>query len=237
LAVGEGADESLLGARVVGFSPWFATAHGTQASLVALPVENIAVAPDTLSSAQLTTIGLNGLTAWRAVDEFDPKPGETIVVTGAAGSVGGFVLELVVAKGARVIAAVSGRDRESVLALGASGVVAREDGDLGAAVRQVLPDGADGLIDTASLAGAALGAIRDGGRYVTTTMAPEPVRGVLIAGIYARPDAAALATLVDMASAGRLHTPVAREFDVSEVRAAYQEFAAGSHRGRIVLTF
>ena len=109
--------------------------------------------------------------------------------------------------------------------------------DSGAAVRQVLPDGADGLIDTASLAGAALGAIRDGGRYVTTTMAPESVRGVSIAGIYARPDAAALATLVDMASAGRLHTPVAREFDMSEVRAAYQEFAAGNHRGRIVLTF
>jgi D-arabinose 1-dehydrogenase-like Zn-dependent alcohol dehydrogenase len=40
-----------------------------------------------------------------------------------------------------------------------------------------------------------------------------------------------------MASDGRLHTPVTRQFDVSEAQTAYQEFSAGPHRGRIVLTF
>jgi NADPH:quinone reductase-like Zn-dependent oxidoreductase len=42
---------------------------------------------------------------------------------------------------------------------------------------------------------------------------------------------------VQKASDGRLHTPVARQFDVSEAQAAYLEFSAGPHRGRIVLTF
>jgi hypothetical protein len=51
------------------------------------------------------------------------------------------------------------------------------------------------------------------------------------------PDGDALQTLVDMGKAGRLHTPVAREFWVDEARAAYEEFAPGPHRGRVVLTF
>jgi hypothetical protein len=36
---------------------------------------------------------------------------------------------------------------------------------------------------------------------------------------------------------GRLHTPVAGEFNVEQAHAAYEEFASGPHRGRIVLTF
>ena len=43
--------------------------------------------------------------------------------------------------------------------------------------------------------------------------------------------------IVDMATAGRLHTPVAREFNLEQARAAYEDFASGPHRGRIVLTF
>lgn len=237
VGVGPGADEGLMGRRVVGFSPWFDSAHGTQASLVVLPVGNIAVAPDGLPSAQLTTVGLNGLTAWRAVDEVAPQPGETIVVTGAAGSVGGFALQLLAARGIRVIAAVSERDREQVLAAGAADVAPREDGDPGAAVRALVPAGAAALIDTASLGNAAIGAVRDGGRFITTTDEPDPVRGIRATKIFGVPDASALAELVQEASRGALRTPVARRFPVTEVRAAYEEFAAGAHRGRIVLTF
>jgi NADPH:quinone reductase-like Zn-dependent oxidoreductase len=39
-----------------------------------------------------------------------------------------------------------------------------------------------------------------------------------------------------MATEGTLHTPIAREFALTEAAAAYQEFLSGSHRGRIVLT-
>jgi len=237
VALGAGVDNALRDARVVGFSPWFEAGHGTQASRVALPVSNIGVAPDGLPAVQLTTVGLNGLTAWRAIDELNPVAGETLVITGAAGSVGGFALELAIARGVRVIAAVRERDRDALLALGASDVVASEDGDLATTVRRILPDGADALFDTASFAGASLGAIRDGGRYVTSTDAPASERGITTTKIYGRADAPALATLIEMAAAGRLHTPVARTFDMSDARAAYKEFASGPHRGRIVLTF
>jgi NADPH:quinone reductase len=237
-AVGEGVDGSLVSARVVGFSTWIEAGRGTQASLVALPLANVAVARDGVPAAQLTTLGLNGLTAWRALDELGLAPGESLVIAGAAGSVGGFALELAVDRGIRVIAAVREHDRAYVLELGATDVAARETGDIASTVRGILPGGADALLDTtSSLGDTGLGAIRDGGRYVTTTTAPDSAREIVVTKIYGGPDTAALAMLIEMTQAGRLHTPVAREFDVSEARAAYQEFSSGPHRGRIVLTF
>jgi len=238
IAVGDGLDASLLGSRAVGFSNWVEAGLGTQSSLVALPQGNVATAGDGLPSAQLTTVALNGLTAWAALKELALQPGQTLVIAGAAGSVGGFALELAAARGIRVIAAVSGRDREYVLGLGASDVAAREDGDIGTVVRKILPAGADGLFDTTtSLGSAGLGAIKDGGLHVTSTDPPEPERGIRVTKIYGVPDGDALQRLADMATASELHTPVAREFSAEQARAAYQEFTSGSHRGQIILTF
>ncbi len=235
VAVGDGVGEEIVGARVVGFSPWMNTGRGTQASLVALPYEQVSIASGSLPSAQLTTVGLNGLTAWRAVDEVAVRPGETVVVTGAAGSVGGFATELLVARGARVIAAVSERDRELALSLGAESVAARETGDLGDVVRDLV-GAADVLLDTASVGASALAAVKDGGRYVTVTDVPEAVRGIRATRIVGVADKPALDELVRLASDGRLHTPVAQTFPLARARDAYREFVAGPHRGRIVLT-
>jgi NADPH:quinone reductase len=237
VGVGAGADAALVGSRVVGMSVWFATGKGTQSSLVALPASSIAVADDSLSSVELTTVGLNGLTAWWGLDALGLSTGETLVVAGAGGSVGGFTLELAVSRGVRVIAAVREHDRDTMLALGAGDVVATNDQDLGAAVRDIVAGGVDALLDTASLAGPTLAAIRDGGRYATTTVAPQPERGITVTPVQSHPDATALATLVDMASKGRLHTPIAQDFKVHDARAAYEAFANRPKRGRIVLTF
>lgn len=237
--VGGEVDRDWVGKRVVGFSTWVEAGHGTQASLVALPVANVAAAPDDrLSAVHLTTLGLNGLTAWRAVDELALQRGETLVVVGAAGSVGGFALELAVSRGVRVIAAVAERDRDQMMSRGAEQVAPREAGDLGAAVRAILPDGADALLDTTrSLGSTGLGAVADGGRYVTVTEAPEAERGITVTMVYGGPDSQALSTLLGLASDGSLSTPVASTFPAGDARAAYEQFAAGPRRGRIVLTF
>jgi NADPH:quinone reductase len=239
VAVGDGVDASVVGSRAVGFSNWVEAGHGMQASLVALPLgTSVAIAKGGLPSAQLTTVSLNGLTGWAAIKELALEPGQTLVITGAAGSVGGFALELAAARGVRVIAAVSERDRDYVLGLGADAVAAREDGDIGSVVRKIVPDGADALFDTTNTVGSAgLGAVKDGGVHVTSTNPPEPERGIRVTKIYGLPDGDALQKLVDMATAGRLHTPVARTFALDEARAAYEEFVSGPHRGRIVLTF
>ena len=114
--------------------------------------------------------------------------------------------------------------------------VSTDGGDLGAAVREVLPGGADTLLDTASMAAAALGAVRDGGRFVTVTNVPQPERDITVTRTFARMDREGLTTLMDMASSGRLHTPVAEVFELDEARAAYEAFSHPHGRGRIVLS-
>lgn len=237
VAAGEGVDPSVTGSRVLGFSLWFESLRGTQAALVALPVGNTVPVPEGLPSAQLTTIGLNGLTAWRGLADLKLADGETLVVAGAAGSVGGFAVELAAARGFTVIAVVREDQKQDALDLGASAVVIAGDAGLGAAVRDIVPDGADALLDTASIAGPALAAVRDGGKYVTVTKLPATERGIDVFRSGGRMDAQALRTLADMANSGRLHTPVAHVYGVDDARAAYEALAERTGRGRITLSF
>jgi len=237
VAAGEGVSPSVIGSRVLGFSLWFESVRGTQAALVALPVGNVVPAPDGLPSAQLTTIGLNGLTAWRGLADLKLADGETLVVTGAAGSVGGFAVELAAARGFTVIGVVREDQEDDARELGATAVVTASGADLGAAVREIIPAGADALLDTASVAGPALAAVRDGGKYVTVTAVPSAERGIDVFRSGGRMDAPALRTLAEMASDGRLHTPVAATYGIDDARAAYAAFASRAGRGRLVLSF
>jgi NADPH:quinone reductase len=237
VTVGEGVDASVIGSRVIGFSLWFESLRGTQAALVALPVGNVVPAPDGLPSAQLTTVGLNGLTAWRGLADLKLADGETLVVTGAAGSVGGFAVELAAARGFTVIGVVREDQKQGALGLGATAAVSAGHAELGAAVRKIVPGGADALFDTASIAGPALDAIRDGGKYVTVTALPPSSRGIDVFRSGGRMDGPALSTLADMASSGRLQTPVAGAFGIDDARAAYEAFGKRAGRGRVVLTF
>lgn len=79
---------------------------GAHAQFVAVPADWLADKPSNLSMAEAAAIGVPFLTAWSGlVDGAEIKPGETVLVTGAAGAVGRAVIQLAHWKGARVIAA------------------------------------------------------------------------------------------------------------------------------------
>ncbi|WP_311767567.1 MULTISPECIES: zinc-binding dehydrogenase [unclassified Burkholderia] len=93
--------------------------------------------------------------------------GGTIAVIGAAGAVGGYTVQLATAEGFRVIADASPKDIQLVEALGAD-VVLRRGSDFPDLVRNEVPDGVDGLIDTAGVGLPAARAVRNGGRITTS---------------------------------------------------------------------
>jgi NADPH:quinone reductase-like Zn-dependent oxidoreductase len=109
---------------------------------------------------------MNGLTARQSLDQLALRPGQTIAVTGAAGAYGGYVIQLAKHDGLRVVADASPADEQLVRDLGADVVVPRGD-DIAAQVRRVIPDGVDGLADGAVLTELAVGAVRDGGVFVS----------------------------------------------------------------------
>ena len=92
--------------------------------------------------------------------------GDMVVVTGAAGMVGGFAVQLARAEGARVIAAVRGSEAEEARRLG-SDVVVSTGPDMADLVRGLHPSGADACLDTLGLGAPALEGVRPGGRFLT----------------------------------------------------------------------
>ncbi|MGH3305759.1 MAG: zinc-binding dehydrogenase, partial [Streptosporangiaceae bacterium] len=124
--------------------------------------------------------------------------------------------------------------------LGADIVVPRGP-EFAARVREVLPGGADGLIDAALLNELAVPAVRDGGRIATVRgFTGGPERGisfhpVLVRG-YAR-EHGKLDRLRQQAEAGEVTLRVARTLPAELAAEAHRTLEAGGTRGRLVLEF
>ena len=87
-----------------------------------------------------------------------------LAVTGAAGALGGYLVQLAKVEGLRVIADASPADEATIRTLGADEVVRRGDG-VALRMRDVVPDRVDALFDSALQGAALLAAVRDGGQF------------------------------------------------------------------------
>jgi NADPH:quinone reductase-like Zn-dependent oxidoreductase len=234
-AVGAGVDPSLISRQVLGYSQWFAAAHGTQAGLVALPLDQIAAASRALPSHDLTTFGLNGLTALHLVKAADDAA--TVLVTGAAGGVGKLAVELALHAGKTVIASAAEKDRDELMATGAQ-FIARDVPDLGVAVRELIADGVDAVLNTVPGTPIGLETVRDGGRYRSVSAVPESERGIDVARVGVHVDGPGLAEIVRLAESAAITTQVAQTFPVTHATEAYRALSDGSgRRGKLVLVW
>ncbi|MFC5911238.1 NADP-dependent oxidoreductase [Streptacidiphilus monticola] len=236
-AVGEGVTSFRAGDRVVGLSDWFAALNGTQAEYVVLPAGSVAAAPSSVPAETAATLPLNGLTALQALDLLGLDRGQTLLVTGAAGGVGGFAVQLAVGRGLRVLGLAGSQDKEFVTGAGAEWI---ERGDDAADhVRAAVPGGVDGVFDTALIGAPALAAFRDGLVFVNVfpPAAPAAERGVRVDSVGVQSNGAQLAELVRLVDEGALTLRLAATLPAEEVPAAHTRLGAGGSRGGIVLTF
>ncbi|GAA2210367.1 NADP-dependent oxidoreductase [Nonomuraea monospora] len=233
--VGEGAP-FLPGQEVVGLAARLELPTKAQAEYVVLDASAVARAPRGRTAVEAATIPLNALTAWQALDRAGAGAGRTLLVTGAAGAVGGYLVELAALRGARVVAVAGAGDEELVRKMGAEWFIAR-GGDLAGSVRALVPGGVDAVVDAAVLGLAALDAVRDGGAFVALTAGAAPVglRGIDVATVFFRADAAQLAEVVRLVEAGQVTTRVAGTYPLEKAADAHARLAAGGVRGRLVL--
>lgn len=234
-AVGPGAPFAV-GDPVVGLADLLGRPLKTHADHVVLDVTAVAPAPHGIDLVAASTFALNAITALQAIAALAPAPGSTLLVTGAAGGVGGYAVELGEHRGLTVVATAGDADREQVLAAGADLFVPRS-ADLATAVRELAPGGVDALVDAAVLGAAAQEAVRNGGGHAHVVAAgiPVPLRGITVHPVFANADAADLAELARLVEKGVLSTRVAQTFRLSEAATAYRRVAAGGLRGRVVL--
>jgi NADPH:quinone reductase-like Zn-dependent oxidoreductase len=221
---------------VIGLRDLLFAFPGGHAEYVVLHQGALARAPRGSTHAEAATIPLAGLTADRALSLTRLAPGQTLLVTGAAGGVGGFVLELARLRNIRTIAVAAPEDETLVRQLGATDFLPRSDA-LGEAVRNLVPSGVDAVIDTAVIGILAHEALRGGGTFVALVapFAPPPIRAtnVIVQEVYA--DGGRLAELSALAEAGQLTLRVAQTIPLAEAAKAHELVERGGQRGRVVL--
>ena len=240
--IGEGVDTDLrVGERVMAIVVPTGQ-HGAYAERIVVPAASVVRSPIASSHAEAATIPMNGLTVRLALDELALESGRTLAVTGAAGAVGGFAVELGKAAGLQIVADAAPADEALVRSLGADAVVARGV-DFADGVRQIVPEGADGLIDAGVMNASAVPAVRDGGRIATLRGfdgGGGQNRGITFFPVFVRNYATEndkLNELRDLAEQGALTLRVARTLPAEGAPQAHRLLEAGGVRGRLVLEF
>ena len=154
---------------------------GTAAEYIALNADLVTPLPDHVDFAQGATLGIPCMTAHGCVFIAGPVQGRTLLVTGGAGAVGHYAVQLAAWAGARVIATVSGQDKaDRAIAGGAAHVVNYRTENVAERVREITGGvGVDHAVDV-DLGGnldAVLDCVRDNGSiaYYATNGAQNPV--------------------------------------------------------------
>lgn len=214
--------------------------YGAYSELIALPAESIVRAPSNVAHDEASTLPMNGLTARLALDTLALEPGQVLAVTGSAGTLGGYVIELARADGLTVIADAAPKDHDLVASFGADHIVPRGD-DFTDRVRGIVPVGADGVVDAAVQEEIITGAVKDGGTIITIRyFDKEAERGVMFTSIsvvdYAE-ERAKLDTLRQQVEDGTLTLRVAQCLPKEEAGRAHKMLEGGGIRGRLVLRF
>ncbi|WP_199440227.1 NADP-dependent oxidoreductase [Umezawaea beigongshangensis] len=143
-------DDLPVGAHVLGWTGWQDYRIADDATLES----PFTVLPDPLPAPPedlLGVLGLTGVTAWIAVEIADPKPGDTLVVSAAAGAVGSIAGQLAKERGARVVGVAGGAEkcRYVVEELGFDACVDRRDPDWRERFDEATPDGVDADVENA----------------------------------------------------------------------------------------
>lgn len=240
-AIGPGGDGRLkVGDEVVAVVSYLGPHKGAYAEQIVAPAASVVAKPKGSSFAAASTLLMNALTVRLGLDALGLRPGQTLAVTGAAGAVGGYAIELAKLDGLRVIADASPADRALVERLGADVILERGDG-LARRIREVVPQGVDAVIDGALLHEQILPAIADGGGIVTVRGWNGPTeRGIVAHPVFVTTglaDTAKLDRLRQQAEDGELSLRVARVLPAAEAAEAHRLLEAGGVRGRLVLDF
>lgn len=238
-AVGEGSQWAV-GDDVMAMIVPFGPRGGAYAEQVVVPADQVVRMPAGLDAVAAATLPMNGLTAALAIEAMDLPAGAVVAVTGAAGALGGYVVQLARAAGLRVVADASEADEELVHELGAHEIV-RRGPDVAKNIRAVVPAGVAGLVDASVQHGQVAPAIADRGVMVLAReWDGDPGRGIrkeyrLVTRSAGRSDL--LELVRRRAEEGALVPRVARTFPAEDVVAAHRALEAGGTRGRLVLTF
>ena len=242
-AVGAGVEGIAVGDEVLGhvlLAPPISA--GTLAEYAVLPAAAVTKKPAGLDFTRAAALPLAGASAVQSVEAVDPQPGQTVLVNGASGGVGSFVVQLLAARGVTVIATGKPADAERLTALGAAQVVDHTAGDVAEQVRAAHPEGVDALVSLHGMDPSAtpIAAVRTGGKVAGVAGVPDEATlaaaGLTGTSVMASPTADVLAPLAQQAAAGDLQIAVADVLTLDQAAKGLGRLATGGAGGKLVVT-
>jgi NADPH:quinone reductase-like Zn-dependent oxidoreductase len=245
VAVGGGATERHLGERVFGSLSPFGR-DGACAEFIVVPYERISPLPAEIDDVQAAALPIAGGTALQALtDEAELAAGQRVLITGAAGGVGHFAVQIAKHLGAHAVGVCSARNVQFVQELGADDVVDYAMQDF-----TQRDDHFDVVFDAAcaSAFAAARRVLSESGVYINTggdmASVMKTAASAALARFTSRQRAIPFALrsgpaiwrrLVELVRKGALRAHIERTVALEEVADAFRAMGTGHGRGKIVV--
>ena len=249
--IGSGVTGFAIGDRV--FTP---TNHGqgeqgSYAQYTIASEDRVAHVPEGLGLDQAAALPVAALTAWQGLfDRGGLQGGQTAMIHGGAGGLGGFAVQFARWAGARVAATCSTANVEYLRSLGVERVIDYRRENIAAVIRDWAPGGVDYLMDAvgASTLPDALDLVRPGGTFVSIpTLVDDGDMAAAAQAAHEKgvrrefsvmTDAGCAPTMQRIAGllvSGDVKLPPLREFPLREAAEAHRLIETGHNRGKIVL--
>src|SRR5262245_30083803 len=146
--VDESSNRELLGKRVWVWNAQWGRAFGTCAEYICLPESQVALLPDGVDFAAGACFGIPAMTAHQALFSDGDIKNKTVLVTGGAGAVGYYAIQMAKWGGARVAATVSSDEKAKLAkAAGADFVVNYKTEDVTKRILEFAKEGVDRVIE------------------------------------------------------------------------------------------
>lgn len=240
------------GDKVFALTPGFynATPDGCYAEYVVAEEGWLARVPDALPLAEAAGVPLVALTAWQALQQAKPQPGQRALVNAAAGGVGHLAVQLAKALGLHVVGICGTRNLEWVKSLGADEVVDYTSQDVGELYRDQPFDIAIDCMGTRSeLLQKLLSVTKPSGHlsHIHNAGSDDAVldaakeahaagKGPSVGTLLVTPNGQQLQEIADLIAAGKVKLEVALSLPLAEAAKAHDQVATGHTRGKVVLT-
>ena len=258
IAVGEGADPGLIGQRIMvdgwqrdwsdpenmSKAGYFGSEmDGGFAEYVTCDVRNVAAVNSTLTNAELATFSCSYTTAEGMLNRVNAGASDTVLVPGAAGGVGGALIQLAKRRGARAIAMAAEAKHADVARLGPDLILPRAPENLRDALRE------ERVTVVADIVGGPLwptliGVLERGGRYTCSGAIAGPIVTFDLRTFYLRDLTFTGSTVVPRhvfrdvvgyIERGEIEPVLAATYPLRELRAAQQAFIDKRHIGNFVV--
>lgn len=228
-----------VGSRVEGFDAGDAVVGfrvlGCYAEYVSVPAGQVVAKPATVDWLTAGALSASGQTAHTALERLGARPGETVLIHGAAGGVGTMAVQLARLRGLRVIGTGSVANQDHLRDLGATPVVYGE-GEVGRIRQAAATAGVDLALDAAGHGNLGIATTIVGDRRRVGTIV-EPALATDLGSQWITSDRSPerLTDLLALSSRGDLHVTVRAVYELEQVADAHRDVETGHGRGKVAL--